>query len=165
MAIAAILSDMVMSLDMMFGNARGIANAMLEGATIPEGASREELAEQFAKLMNERYYNAGVNLKQTEYTQGVINSIMKELGIIPDAGNSNLMKATLQRIETNRAINNACKTSSSRVIDIKDLAQGLMKSFKASPLQTIKNIMPTVSYCFKNPNQAMRVFFQMILKA
>ena len=158
------LKDIALSLNMMIGNSQGIADAMLEGATLPNGADKKELSKKFAKLLDERLYHAGVDLKNTQYTQNTINGIMKELNIIPDSGNSNLMKATLQRIETSREINSICGTTSSKVVDIEDLAAGILKSFKVNPKETLKTIKPIIKWAYQNNDQAMITFFQMIMK-
>ena len=110
--------------------------------------------------MDERLYKAEVNLKNTQYVQNTINGIMKELNIIPNSGNSNLMKATLQRIETLRAINGACGTSSNRVVDIKDLFSGILKSFKINPKETWQTIEPIMKWAYQNNDQAMMTFFK-----
>lgn len=157
------LDDITLSMNMMIGNSRGIAESLMQGATLPSNVSREELVEQFTKLLDERLYKAGVNLKSTKYTQNTINGIMKELNIIPDSGNSNLMKATLQRIETSRAINRACGTSSNKKIDISDLLTGVMKSFKANPKETMQKILPILKWAFANREDAMSSFFQMVI--
>lgn len=158
------LQDIALSLNMMIGNSKGIANAMLEGATLPSGANKAQLSERFAQLLDERLYKANVNLKSTQYTQNTINEIMKELNIIPDSANSNLMKATLQRIETSRAINRICGTSSSKAVDIKDLARGIIKSFKVNPKETWQTIKPIMKWAYQNNDQAMITFFQMVIK-
>ncbi len=158
------LQDIALSINMMFGNSEGIAREMMDGATLPSGADKETLVKQFAQMLDERLYKAGVNLKSTQYTQNTINGIMKELNIIPNAGNSNLMKATLQRIETSRAINKVCGTSSSKAVDIKDLALGILKSFKVNPKETLDTIKPIIKWAYKNNDQAMLTFFQMIMK-
>ena len=137
---------------------------MLDGATLPSGADKVQLTEQFAQLLDERLYKAGVNLKSTQYTQNTINGIMKELNIIPNSSNSNLMKATLQRIETSRAINRACGTSASKAVDIKDLMNGILKSFKVNPKETWQTIKPIMQWAYQNNDQAMITFFQMIIK-
>ena len=157
------LDDITLSMNMMIGNSKGIAESLMQGATLPSNVSREELTEQFAKMLDERLYKAGVNLKSTKYTQNTINGIMKELNIIPDSGNSNLMKATLQRIETSRAINRACGTSSNKKIDISDLMTGVMKSFKTNPKETMQKILPILKWAFKNREDAMSSFFQMVI--
>lgn len=105
-----------------------------------------------------RSNKAGVNLKSTQYTQNTINGIMKELNVIADSGNSNLMKATLQRIETSRAINAVCGTKSSKVVS------GIIKSFKVNPTETLQVINPIIKWAYKNNDQAMLTFFQMIMK-
>lgn len=161
---AQTLQDIGLSINMMFGNSEGIARAMMDGAVLPNGANQETLVKQFAQMLDERLYKAGVNLKSTQYTQNVINDIMKELSIVPNAGNSNLMKATLQRIETSRAINRVCGTSSSKVVDIKDLATGIIKSFRVNPKETWQTIKPIMQWAYKNDDQAMITFFQMIMK-
>ena len=158
------LDDIALSINMMFGNSEGIARAMLDGATLPTGADEETIAKQFAQMLDEKLFKAGVNIKNTQYTQNAINSTMKELNIIPNAQNSNLMKATLQRIETSRAINRVCGTSSSKTVDIKDLATGILKSFKANPKETWQTITPIIKWAYKNNDQAMLTFFQMIIK-
>ena len=158
------LQDIGLSINMMFGNSEGIARSMMDGATLPAGADEEALVKQFAQMLDDRLYKAGVNLKSTQYTQNTINGIMKELNIVPNAGNSNLMKATLQRIETSRAINRVCGTSSSKAVDIKDLAAGILKSFKVNPKETWQTITPIIKWAYKNNDQAMITFFQMIMK-
>ncbi|MBR2068250.1 MAG: hypothetical protein IJ877_00675 [Candidatus Gastranaerophilales bacterium] len=137
---------------------------MLDGAILPQGADRKELAKQFAQLLDERLYKADIYLKDTQYTQNTINGIMKELSIVPNSGNSNLMKATLQRIETSRAINRICNTASSKSVDIKDLALGIIKSFKVNKEETWQTIKPIIQWVHENNNQAMITFFQMIMK-
>ncbi|MBR1616795.1 hypothetical protein IJ670_01445, partial [bacterium] len=158
------LQDIALSLNMMIGNSQGIADAMLEGAILPSGADKAKIAQRFSQLLNERLYQAGVDVKNTKYTQSTINNIMKELNIIPNSGNSNLMKATLQRIETSRAINNVCGISSSKVVDIKDLGSGILKSLKANPKETMETIKPIIKWAYQNNDQAMITFFQMIIK-
>ncbi len=157
------LKDIALSLNMMIGNSKGIADAMLEGAILPSGANKAEISQKFAQLLDERLYKAGVNLKSTQYTQNTINGIMKELNTIADSNNSNLMKATLQRIETSRAINSACGTSLSKKVDINDLALGIIKSFRVNPSETWQTIKPIMKWAYENNDQAMITFFQMIM--
>lgn len=161
---AETLDDICLSLNMMLGNSKGVADAMLEGAILPSGASKAEVSEKLAKILDERLYKADVNLKSTQYTQNTINNAMKELNIIVNPNNSNLMKATLQRIETSRAINGVCGTSSSKVVDIKDLARGVLKSLKKDRKGTMKKIIPILKWAKENDDQAMQTFFQMIIK-
>lgn len=162
---AETLQDVGLSLNMMIGNSKGIAEAMLDGATIPTGASKEQIAEQFAKLLDERLFKADVNLKNTQYTQNSINQIMKELNIIPNSSNSNLMKATLQRIETARGIRSICgNTGNEKISNIKDLGIALIKAFKTNPKEAWKTIKPILKWAIHNQDQAMITFFQMIMK-
>ncbi len=158
------LQDIGMSLNMLIGNSRGIADSMLDGAILPKGANKAEIAQRFAQLLDERLYKAGINLKNTQYTQNAINGIMKELNIVPNAGNSNLMKSAIQRIETSRAINRICGTTSSKAVDIKDLAAGIIKSFKVNPKETWHTIKPIIQWAHQNNDQALLTFFQMIMK-
>lgn len=55
-----------------------------------------------SSMLDEKLYNANINLKSTACTQAVFDEIMKELNIIPNVDDSNLMKATLQKIKTSR---------------------------------------------------------------
>ena len=158
------LEDMSLSLNMMIGNSKGIAEYLLNGAIIPDGASKKELADKMASMLDKRLYKANVNLKSTSYTQSVFDSVMKELNIIPNADDSNLMKATLQRIKTSREICDITETTSSKTTDIKDLAAGLTSSFKAHPVETAKAIAPVAAWAGNNKEQAMNTLFQMISK-
>jgi len=158
------LQDVALSLNMMIGNTEGIAQSLLKGAKIPEGADKAALSKKLAQLMNERLYQADVNIKNTSYVQNTINSIMKELNIIPDVSDSNLMKATLQRIETQRAINEATGFKPSNAHNMKDMAKALIKSFIANPKETWNTIKPIIQWARKNNDQAMVSFFQMIMK-
>lgn len=159
------LKDVGLSLNMMIGNSKGIAEAMLDGATLPGGANKEQIAEQFAKLLDERLFKADINLKNTQYTQNSINQIMKELNIIPNSSNSNLMKATLQRIETARGIRSICgNTGNEKIANIKDLGIALIKAFKTDPKEAWKTLKPILIWAIHNQDQAMVTFFQMILR-
>ncbi|MBQ3311264.1 hypothetical protein IJG72_04230 [bacterium] len=89
--------------------------------------------------------------------------LFDELNVIVDSGNSNLMKATLQRIETNRAINGVCGTKSNRVVDMKNLVIGILKSFKTNPQKTWQTIKPIIKWIKQNDDQAMQTFFQMLI--
>ena len=151
---------------MLIGNSKGTADSLLEGAILPKGSNKEELSAKFAQLLDERLFKAGINLKNTQYSQYVINEIMKELNIVPNAESSNLIKATIQRLETLKAINKACGKENKTIDsdDFKDLARGFLKSLKVNPMQTIKTIAPMVKWAYQNDNQAMITFFQMIIK-
>ncbi|MCM1265856.1 MAG: AarF/UbiB family protein, partial [Candidatus Gastranaerophilales bacterium] len=159
------LQDVGLSLNMMIGNSRGIAESMLDGAILPRGTNKAQITERFAKLLDERLYKADVNLKNTQYTQNTINQIMKELNIIPNSSNSNLMKATLQRVETARGIRAICgNTGNEKIANIKDLGIALIKAFKTDPKEAWKTLKPILKWALQNKDQAMVTFFQMIIK-
>lgn len=159
------LQDLGLSMNMMFGNSRGIADAMLDGATLPAGASKEKIAEKFTKMLDEKLFKANVNIKNTQYTQTTINQIMKELNIIPNSNNSNLMKATLQRVETARAIKDICGINGNdKILNIQDMGKALIKAFKTNPREAWNTIKPILQWALKNKDQAMVTFFQMIIK-
>jgi len=157
------LGDMALTLNMLIGNSEGIAEYLLKGATIPEGADRAQLAKQIASMLDERLYKANINLKSTAYVQGTFDSIMKELNIIPNVDDSNLMKATLQRIKTSREIASITGYGSPKSIDIKDLLRGLSKSFRSNPKETIKTIIPVLKWAKNHDKQMLDTFFQMII--
>lgn len=159
-----VLSDISLSLNMMIGNSEGIAASLLKGATLPSGVTQEEMIKQVADLLDERLYKAGVNLKDVNYTQSTMMGILKELNIIPDAGNSNLLKANLQRIKTSREIFAVTGTEANKAVDIKDMLKGIVKSFKANPKETYQTIKPIIKWAFKNSDQSLITFFQMMLK-
>lgn len=159
-----VLSDISLSLNMMIGNSEGIATSLLKGATLPSGVTQEEMIKKVADLLDERLYKAGVNLKDVNYTQSTMMGILKELNIIPDAGNSNLLKANLQRIKTSREIFAVTGTEANKAVDIKDMLKGIAKSFKSNPKETYQTIKPIIKWAFKNSDQSLITFFQMMLK-
>lgn len=162
---AEVLKDIGLSLNMMTGNSKGVAEAMLEGATLPKGISKSEITKQFSDELDKRLFKAGVNLKNVNYTQSTINGILKDLNIIPNASNSNLIKATLQRVKTSRELFAVTDTQSNKLIDMKDLGIGVMKSFKLHPIETLKTIAPILKYAFDNDYDSLVVFLQMLQKS
>lgn len=157
------LKDMTLTVNMLIGNSEGIAEYLLNGATLPNGANKQEITKQITAMLDERLYKAGINLKSTSYTQDTFNSIMKELNIIPNVDDSNLMKATLQRIKTSREIASITGYGSPKSIDIKDILKGLSLSFKENPSETIKSVLPILKWAKNNNKQALNTFFQMII--
>ena len=151
---------------MLFGNSKGTADSLLEGAILPKGADKKQMSEKFTQLLDKRLFKAGVNVKNTQYSQKVINDIMKELNIVPNPESSNLIKATIQRLETLKAINKACGTVNRTIDtnDFEDLARGFAKSLKVNPIETIKTAAPIIKWAYQNNDQAMITFFQMIIK-
>lgn len=161
---AEILSDISLSLNMLIGNSEGIATSLLDNAVLPSGLSQQEAIEQVAKLLDDRLYKAGVNLKDVNYTQSTMMGILSELNIIPDSSNSNLLKANLQRIKTSREIFAVTGTEANKSIDIKDMLTGIKQSFKTDPKGTIKQIKPIIKWAFQNKDQTLTTFFQMMFK-
>lgn len=158
-----VLQDLNLSLNTMFGNTSGIANFMLDGAVLPNGANKVELANKFAQLLDEKLFKADINLMNVVYTQTTIDGIMKDLNIIPKSSDSNLLKATFQRVKTLREICLATGNQENRVVDMKDLCLGILKSFKTNPKETLKTIKPIIQWACENHNHAMTTAFQMVM--
>lgn len=161
---AEVLSDISLSLNMLIGNSEGIATSLLDNATLPSGMTQKAAIEQVSSLLDERLYKAGINLKDVNYTQATMMGILSDLNIIPDATNSNLLKANLQRIKTSREIFAVTGTEANKSIDIKDMLTGIKQSFKVDPKGTMKTIKPIVKWAFKNKDQTLITFFQMMFK-
>ena len=159
------LQNMGLSLNIMIGNSQGIADTMLEGAILPKGANKTDIAKRFAQLLDERLFKANIKLTDAHYSESTINAIMKELNVIVDPANTALFKATLTRVETSRAINSACGTSSNRMVDIKDLLSGFTQAFRYSPKETWQTVKPIMQWAYKNNDQAMQTFFQVLIKS
>ena len=159
------LQNMGLSLNIMIGNSQGIADTMLEGAILPKGANKADIAKRFAQLLDERLFKANIKLTDAHYSESTINAIMKELNVIVDPANTALFKATLTRVETSRAINSACGTGSNRMVDIKDLLSGFAQAFRYSPKETWQTVKPIMQWAYKNNDQAMQTFFQVLIKS
>ncbi|MEI8128885.1 MAG: hypothetical protein WCG95_04625, partial [bacterium] len=159
-----VIQDIGLSLNMMIGNSKGIAVAILDGASLPSGFNQIQMAEKVAELLDERLFKAGVNIKNVSYTQTTIDGIMKELNIIPNTKNSNLMKATLQRIKTLRELSTISGITLSKTDDMKDLGIGILKALKTNRSETMKMLTPIMKWAYQNNDQAMITFFQMLMK-
>ncbi len=159
-----VLSDISLSLNMLIGNSEGIATSLLNNATLPKGMTQQAAIEQVSRLLDEKLYKAGINLKDVNYTQATMMGILSDLNIIPDASNSNLLKANLQRIKTSREIFAVTGTEANKSIDIHDMLAGIKQSFKSNPKATMKTIKPIVKWAFKNKDQTLITFFQMMFK-
>ena len=156
------LHDITLSLNTMLGNSQGMAEGILDGVILPAGTNKKEMAKKLASMLDERLFKADVNLKNARFVQKTINQIMKELNIIPDTNNSNLLKASLQRLETSGAINTACGTTSNKRNDLKDLLFGIIKAFKASPLKASTDIYDIMTWMYNNDEQAIRTIYQVV---
>ncbi len=159
-----IIQDISLYSSLLIGNSEGVANALLHGAELPSDAAKEELAKQFAQMLDKRLFNAGVNLQNTAYTQGTINDIMKELKIVPAAHNTNLMKATVQRIKTLREICEATGIAENKHQDVKELMYGISQAMATKPKETLKQLLPLIKWAYKNNEQTLTTFFHMLMK-
>jgi len=134
---------------------------------VKHAKNRAKIIQRFAQLLDERLFKADISLKNGAYNQSIINGIMKELGIIPNADNSNLMKAVLQRVKTSREIFTATGATSIADVkmgDVKDLCSAILKAFRTNPKETIATIKPIIQWAYRNNDQAMITFFQVLIK-
>lgn len=161
---AEVLKDLGWTMNLMVGNSKGIAEKLLDGAKLPSGASKKEITDKLAQELDTKLFKAGVNLKDIDFTQNTMNGILKDLGVIPDAGNANFFKASLQRVKTHRELLDSCGEAVNRKQDLKDLAVGMALAFKSNPKEAVKTFGPIIKYVKQNDYDAMRVFFQMFQK-
>lgn len=159
-----VIHDIGLALNMTIGNSKGVAKTLLDGAIIPDGKSRADLEIKLAKLLDDKLFKAGVNIKNIDYTQTTIETILKELSIIPNPNNAALFKAGLQRIKTTKEIENITGINFSKRSDLKDLMVAILKSMKTNPKETMQTIIPVMKWAYKNNNQAMISFFQVLIK-
>lgn len=80
-------------LDYIFGNSRGIAKTNLEGAILPEGMSKDDAIEKLAKSLDEEIFNNKTKIPTPNAINDYCAHIMKNLKIVPNANNANLIKA------------------------------------------------------------------------
>lgn len=80
-------------LDFIFGNSRGIAKTNLEGAILPEGLSREDAIEKLVKELNTHIFNNETRIPPPNTINDFCTQVMKQMKIIPNADNANLIKA------------------------------------------------------------------------
>lgn len=80
-------------LDYIFGNSRGIAKTNLDGAILPEGLTKEEALEKLTEKLNIHIFNNETLIPPPNTINDFCTSVMREMKIIPNADNANLIKA------------------------------------------------------------------------
>ena len=80
-------------LDYILGNSRGIAKTNLDGAILPEGLTREEALEKLTEKLNTHIFNNETLIPPPNTINEFCTNVMRELKIIPNADNANLIKA------------------------------------------------------------------------
>lgn len=80
-------------LDFIFGNSRGIAKTNLEGAILPEGLSREDAIEKLVTELDTHIFNSKTQIPPPNTITDFCIDVMKNMKIIPNADNANLIKA------------------------------------------------------------------------
>ncbi|MCM1010238.1 MAG: AarF/UbiB family protein [Fusobacterium sp.] len=80
-------------LDFIFGNSRGIAETNLEGAILPEGLSRKDAIEKLVKELETHIFNNKTQIPPPNTITDFCVDVMKNMKIIPNADNANLIKA------------------------------------------------------------------------
>lgn len=80
-------------LDFIFGNSRGIAKTNLEGAILPEGLSRDDAIEKLVTELDTHIFNSKTQIPPPNTITDFCIDVMKNMKIIPNADNANLIKA------------------------------------------------------------------------
>ena len=80
-------------LDYIFGNSRGIAKTNLEGAILPDGVSHSEAIDRVAAELDKHIFNNKTRIPTPNVINDFCSNVMRELKIIPNANNANLIKA------------------------------------------------------------------------
>lgn len=159
----AIRNDLLLSANLMLGNAEGVADLLLKGAELPESATLSEIRPKVIKLLNERLFETKANLTDMDKNNKVISGIMEELYIVQNPELANVMKAAVQRFSTLSAINRTCGTSYDSAADIRALFLGLAKSVEKDPKATSKELCPVFQYIYNNYPKALQTFGQFYL--
>lgn len=80
-------------LDYVFGNSKGIAKTNLEGAILPEGISHSQAIEKVAAELDKHIFNNKTRIPTPNVINDFCSNVMRDLKIIPNANNANLIKA------------------------------------------------------------------------
>lgn len=80
-------------LDFIFGNSRSLAKTNLEGAILPEGLSQSEALEKLTQELNKHIFNNKTQVPTPNTINEFCSQVMREMKIIPNANNANLIKA------------------------------------------------------------------------
>lgn len=80
-------------LDYIFGNSRGIAKTNLEGAILPEGLTQNQAIARVAAELDKHIFNNKTRIPTPNVINDFCSNVMREMKIIPNANNANLIKA------------------------------------------------------------------------
>ncbi len=80
-------------LDFIFGNSRSLARTNLEGAILPEGMSHDTALEKLTAKLDEHIFNNKTRIPPPNTINEFCTQVMREMKIIPNADNANLIKA------------------------------------------------------------------------
>ncbi len=80
-------------LDYIFGNSRGIAVTNLQGAILPENITYSQAVEKLTEELNKHVFNNKTKLPTPHAINDFCANVMRDLKIIPNADNANLIKA------------------------------------------------------------------------
>ncbi len=80
-------------LDYIFGNSRGIAKTNLEGAILPDGVSHSEAVDRVAAELDKHIFNNKTRIPTPNVINDFCSNVMRDMRIIPNANNANLIKA------------------------------------------------------------------------
>ncbi len=80
-------------LDFIFGNSRGIAKTNLEGAILPDNLTKEDALDKLTTELDKHIFNKQTKIPPPNTVNDFCIELMKEMKIIPNADNANLIKA------------------------------------------------------------------------
>ena len=80
-------------LDFIFGNSRGLAKTNLEGAILPEGLGYNQAVEKLTAELDKHIFNNKTQVPTPNAINDFCAQVMREMKIIPNANNANLIKA------------------------------------------------------------------------
>lgn len=80
-------------LDFIFGNSRGLAKTNLEGAILPDGLGYNQAVEKLTAELDKHIFNNKTQVPTPNAINDFCAQVMREMKIIPNANNANLIKA------------------------------------------------------------------------
>lgn len=157
-----VMKHLGLSLDFLLGNSKNMAKELIRKAdALPinyEGKpiTPKQLRKILNRLLQERLFDSGIDLKNMKTVQTVIEHTLEDVGIVQSAQDSVFLKSQLQTMLTYRELAKVTDTTEGGVFAkmAPDVFKGLKIGMKQAPLQTIHVVGRTLFETIKHPSQS-----------
>lgn len=151
--------------DYMTGNSESLAKRFVDKATfLSQDISKSDLVKKLTQQLDEKLFNAHINLKNFSYNQEIMDSIFENLGMMFSLEDAGFLKAQAQSILTTKRLSQACGKKVGTKFLLNDLRNGIQRSLETNAGLTLVEISPSVRHALVDKTTTMSVLGQYISK-